>query len=925
MTISYLEEIIAHYKLNENAASTTIDDEITAGLDGDLNVNTDQRSIAGGKVGRAIDFTTSGDNIDLHADTAWTDIWDGGGSVVAWVYLDSYGHDQVYSRIIDKSKWAVHAVGSTAQRVEFTYLFDGDDGTWKCDAETLGTGAWHMVVVTYDASSASNDPKIYVDNVEMNVTETATPTGSRNSDEGFDMLIGNRAELDRTFDGAIDEVRFYGKILNESEIAALWNDGDGTDQGILNTELDDIDNDFRTQKTWAADDIDNDFRMVGTYSLNDITNDFRITGAALDDITNDFRMIEEVGTEVISDISNDFRIVSDTTYDIDNKFNMVALVTSDIDNDFRFVTVETDDIYNDFRTVTGVTSDIDNDFRTKAESTNNITNDFRMIYSWQKPAGTLFESSGYSNIHLYIDDVEQTDVDIQSIDISQVLDGPHTCNFDLARAYDGTVPTRESVVTVKYRDILIYKGYITETNPTDDKEKIQINCQDKYWYDNKTKKYFFVGQEPTDNDETYYTTISSALSALSFTGTGIGSFTPQTMNLFGQGTSECVTQLINNSGNYHWFWDKSTTRKLWKAGSGALVKIGAQSIGTNINIYQVLKHDISISVDGIVNKLRVQMGDKITKRFNDSGGYKTYTGYRLRSYSGWLNPAWESGYERLSSQTTNQYGFDYPSPWQSYKYNGVFTHYTLPTLDDEVDEWTDRHPPEVRVYGNPGSYNDIFGLPFYDAVSRFSGGYRRLIEGYSIDYNSGLVTFNRPMYWYKLNKYYEITAIRRPNIFVSLWKQQAYSYTESTDEDPEADESNPLMFFTSKIGDYADTVYGTLELPGLSVQIGGAYYDSNGDYITVPSWDDTDFATDFANWQVSKTADEVESGTIELTIDALVYYNIDLTKQIYIDGVTSQNLDIMSISYDFNNFTATLNLRNNREFKRTVSLPSRGV
>ena len=56
----------------------------------------------------------------------------------------------------------------------------------------------------------------------------------------------------------------------------------------------------------------------------------------------------------------------------------------------------------------------------------------------------------------------------------------------------------------------------------------------------------------------------------------------------------------------------------------------------------------------------------------------------------------------------------------------------------------------------------------------------------------------------------------------------------------------------------------------------------------------------------------------------MCFYNIDLSKRIFINGITDEPMNIVSINYNISNFTVSLTLENNRYWNRTVSLPSHG-
>jgi hypothetical protein len=77
------------------------------------------------------------------------------------------------------------------------------------------------VAVAYDSSSSANRPVFYLDGKLVTTTVLATPSGSRSSDATSALSIGNTSTLERTFDGAIDDVRIYNRVLSASEIGAL--------------------------------------------------------------------------------------------------------------------------------------------------------------------------------------------------------------------------------------------------------------------------------------------------------------------------------------------------------------------------------------------------------------------------------------------------------------------------------------------------------------------------------------------------------------------------------------------------------------------------------------------------------------------------------------------------------------------------------
>ena len=599
------------------------------------------------------------------------------------------------------------------------------------------------------------------------------------------------------------------------------------------------------------------------------------------------------------------------------------------------------DIVNAFSMVyTGDLKNIENDFRYVTEPTYDITNDFRMLKQWQVPGDAGFQSLGKEHIKIYINGSADDDVDINSITINKVLNASHTANFVIGRPYDtANKPTIEHIVEIRYYETnwsdywVLYKGYITQINPGDEPDTIKINCQDKYWFRNREKKYFFVGHEPSDNQELYYETILEGLLVCEFNITGIGNFVPQTINLFGRGESDCISELITNSGNYAWFYDIDGTKKLWIADRGSIINLERQEIGKNIGLYQVLKHSFTESGENLTNRFRVTMGDKIIRRFNNYGGSKEYDGYYYYlDLALDLTPAWDSSLETLARYSDEEEGFDRHPTDKNSLYANVYTKYTFPFTSTDLEAYTDRFEPRI-----------VIEAPIDSEEMKCSIGVRRgsirdkilqtaITGGFTVDYKNHSITFGERVFLYTEDKNGEMDSTSVPIMRLTIWKQRFISKTDTPTDNPEDPEdiTSPLVFITDKMGDYDKTIWSSLQLSGLGIQYGGWYisrYDETDNAIWqyVPSWDDTAFAKDYANWKLSQNCDKKIQGTIDLTIDAICYYNIDLTKRIMIEGVLENPLNINSMTYNFNNFTVTLSLENERYFKRSISIQPRGI
>ena len=104
-----------------------------------------------------------------------------------------------------------------------------DDDHYQTDCETsesYNDGQWHNVVVVRDAST--DELSIYVDGNLTSVENDATQTAI-NTESSMWLAVGannHSSGVCHYYQGSIDDIRIYDRVLNETEIQALYFEGD---------------------------------------------------------------------------------------------------------------------------------------------------------------------------------------------------------------------------------------------------------------------------------------------------------------------------------------------------------------------------------------------------------------------------------------------------------------------------------------------------------------------------------------------------------------------------------------------------------------------------------------------------------------------------------------------------------------------------
>ena len=230
--------LVGHWTLDETSGTF-------ADSSGNSNTGTESGGVGYdqfGILGRAVSFDGADDLIDVGSNAVLDDL--GPLSICAWVKPDSYGGGG-FGRIFSKANnlntsfyvendssapdetLAFYVNGASNLRVK------GQDG-WLASGFI---GEWNHVCVSWDGVlDDATGVKLYRNATEApSYGEQLNGALPRTSDAAENGYIGNNGVNSRDFDGMIDEVRVYNRVLSATEIQQLYYYG-------LSNGLGDVDN-----------------------------------------------------------------------------------------------------------------------------------------------------------------------------------------------------------------------------------------------------------------------------------------------------------------------------------------------------------------------------------------------------------------------------------------------------------------------------------------------------------------------------------------------------------------------------------------------------------------------------------------------------------------------------------------------------------
>ncbi len=214
--------LYSYWPMNENTG-TGVADVIGNGLNGTAANTT---WVPGGKLGSALDFNGTTSVVTTSA-VPWVNNM-ARFSISAWIYPRSLGEGN-HGRIIGKSAgtdissfgWMLNMTNDVSNSLTFTMDFNSSHLSIVSSANAYSLNSWTHVALTWDGTPAGTSVKLYINGYEATTSYSASGSGARADDSANIVMIGNNPANSRTFDGYLDEVRIYNRVLSAAEIRAL--------------------------------------------------------------------------------------------------------------------------------------------------------------------------------------------------------------------------------------------------------------------------------------------------------------------------------------------------------------------------------------------------------------------------------------------------------------------------------------------------------------------------------------------------------------------------------------------------------------------------------------------------------------------------------------------------------------------------------
>ena len=216
--------LVGHWKLDDGSGSPTAADSSGNGNTGTLTYMSASTDWTTGMKSGALDFDGVDDMVNIASSSSLDSLGAGGGlTFCSWAYIRNYGKNaNSYRTIFAKEQstavngWYVF-VQDTAK---FGIVTNNLDFARVVDSSLVPLNEWKHLCASWDGSAGVGGVDLYVDGAPVPISQSGSRSGTAGDDAGQPAIIGN--DVDHEFDGVLDDVRVYNRVLSATEVQQLY-------------------------------------------------------------------------------------------------------------------------------------------------------------------------------------------------------------------------------------------------------------------------------------------------------------------------------------------------------------------------------------------------------------------------------------------------------------------------------------------------------------------------------------------------------------------------------------------------------------------------------------------------------------------------------------------------------------------------------
>ena len=202
--------LLAWWKMDETSGTTAFDSSGNT-----RNSTLTGASFATGYLSNALQLAGSSSSYGSYSAADGNQV-----TLAAWVKANGNGGGS-YPFIVGSPsyRFIFRFTGTDTSSVGFA-TWDQTNGDYDSGAGTISQGVWYHVVASFDRGSLTTPPVFYINGKKTVTATLATASGTPPPLSGTG-YIGNRYDGARGWNGLIDDLRIYNRILSATEIQVL--------------------------------------------------------------------------------------------------------------------------------------------------------------------------------------------------------------------------------------------------------------------------------------------------------------------------------------------------------------------------------------------------------------------------------------------------------------------------------------------------------------------------------------------------------------------------------------------------------------------------------------------------------------------------------------------------------------------------------